>query len=183
MRASSEFDSHHSYCSSINQEDIMRYGIVFVALVLSACSKRQRIIADRFSDPADVTCYSAGQIIFKGRSTSWVSSTQQSDGWEFIDSTSGNFIRVSGDCVIRNWYNNALVAQLAGGNRLRICTVWVRLPPSAYGWLAERFIALVLKTSIPKGNGGSNPSPSSKDIVWLMGTTSTIRVSNDYSIL
>lgn len=80
----------------------MRYGIVFVALVLSACSKRQRIIADRFSDPADVTCYSAGQIIFKGRSTSWVSSTQQSDGWEFIDSTSGNFIRVSGDCVIRN---------------------------------------------------------------------------------
>ncbi len=29
-----------------------------------------------------------------------------------------------------------------------------------YGGVAERFKAVVLKTTVPKGTGGSNPSPS-----------------------
>jgi hypothetical protein len=49
-----------------------------------------------------ITCYSAGKVIFEGKSTGIIQTVSSSDGWEFEDSATGKFIRISGDCVIQN---------------------------------------------------------------------------------
>ncbi len=53
-------------------------------------------------DPGHVVCYSGGQKIYEGDSTGKIATVTNSDGWEFEEQGTGKFVRVSGDCVIRN---------------------------------------------------------------------------------
>ena len=80
----------------------MRYGILLAAVVLSACTDTAQASLAAYGDAADITCYSGGQVIFKGRSTGRIQATKQSDGWEFKDASTGRFTRISGTCVIMN---------------------------------------------------------------------------------
>lgn len=49
-----------------------------------------------------ITCYSGGRVIYEGESSGKISTTHQSDGWEFMDKNTKRLVRVSGDCVIKN---------------------------------------------------------------------------------
>jgi hypothetical protein len=53
-------------------------------------------------DPAKVTCYSGGKVIYEGTSTGKVGTEEQSGGWYFEDADTHKLVRVSGDCVIVN---------------------------------------------------------------------------------
>lgn len=55
-----------------------------------------------YGDAAHIKCWSGGKLIYEGDSTGRIATTDGSDGWEFKDSKTGKFIRVSGQCVIEN---------------------------------------------------------------------------------
>jgi hypothetical protein len=79
------------------------YKFILVAvLTLTACTDTGRASLAAYGDKGEIVCYSGGQVIYKGRSTGRIHSTQQSDGWEFKDDSTGKFVRVSGDCLIQN---------------------------------------------------------------------------------
>ena len=70
--------------------------------LLTACTDATRASYSALGDAAKVVCYSGGVVIYEGKSTGRVSSTASSDGWEFMEAETGNFVRVSGDCVVTN---------------------------------------------------------------------------------
>ena len=51
-------------------------------------------------DPANITCYSGGIVIYEGRSTGKVISPENSDGYIFMDAETLRAAEVSGSCVI-----------------------------------------------------------------------------------
>lgn len=67
-----------------------------------SCSDGRMAQFASLGNPGDIVCYSGGKEIYKGRSTGKISTEEGSDGWYFKEEGSGNLIRVSGDCVIRN---------------------------------------------------------------------------------
>ncbi len=69
-------------------------------LFASACTDTAIVSFQAFGNPAIVKCYSGGIVIFDSRSTGRVETVHNSDGWEFKDSETGAFTRVSGDCVV-----------------------------------------------------------------------------------
>lgn len=77
------------------------YLIVCIA-VLCGCTDATQASWGALGSPADITCYSGNTVTYKGRSTGKVATTEQSDGWEFKDASTGRFVRVSGACVILN---------------------------------------------------------------------------------
>lgn len=76
--------------------------ILYILVSLTACSDATRASIGALGSSADVTCYSGGQVIYKGKSTGRVKATHESDGWEFEEQGTGKFVRVSGDCVVSN---------------------------------------------------------------------------------
>ncbi len=71
-------------------------------LALSACTDASMSNFGSYGSPAEVTCYSGGNVIYQGRSTGKVAPTKNSDGWEFKDAKTKKFMRVSGDCIVSN---------------------------------------------------------------------------------
>ena len=61
-------------------------------IVLAGCYDAQLASIGAIGSEASVKCYSGGQLIYEGKSTGRVSSTSQSDGWEFMEAGSHNFI-------------------------------------------------------------------------------------------
>lgn len=55
---------------------------------------------ESLGNPAHVTCYSGGKLIYDGYSTGKVSSESNSDGYYFRDKKDGLLKEVSGNCVI-----------------------------------------------------------------------------------
>lgn len=76
--------------------------LALAGLTFAGCTDASRASIGALGSSADVTCYSGGQVIYKGKSTGHVKATQQSDGWEFQEVGTGKFVRVSGDCVVIN---------------------------------------------------------------------------------
>lgn len=77
-------------------------GLVLCLSSVMGCTDAQVSQWTTLGDPATVTCYSGGKLIYHGKSTGKVASEKQSDGWLFKEAGSDAQIRVSGDCVIRN---------------------------------------------------------------------------------
>lgn len=73
-----------------------------ILFALVACTDTARASWGALGTPGHITCYSGGKAIYEGDSTGRIATVEQSDGWEFKEKGTGNFIRVSGDCVIRN---------------------------------------------------------------------------------
>lgn len=74
-------------------------GLLFGA---TACTDGAAARLAAIGDAGDVTCYSGGTVIYKGRSTGKIAAEEQSDGWYFKDAATGKLVRLSGDCVITN---------------------------------------------------------------------------------
>lgn len=75
---------------------------VILAVLAVGCTDGQWAKVTALGDSGRVTCYSGGKVIYDGRSTGKVDTEVQSDGWYFQDATTGDLVRVSGDCVVRN---------------------------------------------------------------------------------
>lgn len=79
----------------------MKHTIALSLLFLvSACSDARFARATAAFGKAEVTCYSGGTKIFSGTSTGKVSSSENSDGYYFVDSSDGKLKEVSGECVV-----------------------------------------------------------------------------------
>lgn len=76
--------------------------IIATCLMLFGCTDGKWKKVTAIGNPAKVTCYSGGKVIFDGKSTGKVAPEEQSDGWFFEDAETNKLIRVSGDCVIIN---------------------------------------------------------------------------------
>ncbi len=51
--------------------------------------------------PAEILCYSGAKEIYRGRSTGAPQSAEGSDGYQFREEDTNNFLEVSGNCVLR----------------------------------------------------------------------------------
>jgi len=76
--------------------------MILMAILMCGCTDAVLAGYTSLGDPAEVTCYSGGVVTYDGISTGKVASTAQSDGWEFVDSETNKFMRVSGDCIVQN---------------------------------------------------------------------------------
>lgn len=76
--------------------------LFILILVLAGCTDTDIARVKAIGKIGKISCYSGGQVIFEGTSTGRIQTVENSDGWEFKDTETGHFIRVSGDCVIRN---------------------------------------------------------------------------------
>lgn len=77
-------------------------GLVLCLALVTGCTDAQVSQWTALGEPATVTCYSGGKVIYHGKSTGKVATEKQSDGWLFREAGTEAQIRVSGDCVIRN---------------------------------------------------------------------------------
>lgn len=76
-------------------------GILIISGLLS-CTNASIAQFKALGSAGQIKCYSGGKLIYDGESTGKIGSEQQSDGWYFEEKGTGNLIRVSGDCIIRN---------------------------------------------------------------------------------
>ena len=67
---------------------------------LAGCTDAQIGKLKALGSSAEITCYSGTKMIFDGRSTGKVSSSEHSDGYYFTDAKDGKLREVSGNCVI-----------------------------------------------------------------------------------
>jgi len=74
--------------------------IIAICLLTVGCTDVGWQKATNFGQSFEVKCYSGGTLIYKGRSTGRLENEEQSDGWAFVDAETGQFTRVSGDCLI-----------------------------------------------------------------------------------
>jgi hypothetical protein len=52
--------------------------------------------------PGHIVCYSAEKVTYDGWASGKIATESGSDGWFFVEAKTGDLIRVSGSCVIRN---------------------------------------------------------------------------------
>lgn len=79
---------------------ILACAYLFIVGSLFACTDAQRGKIGAIGDNAKVECWSGGELIYSGLSSGKVSSESYSDGYNFIDSKTGKYMEVSGNCVI-----------------------------------------------------------------------------------
>ncbi len=75
---------------------------IIAAITSTACSDAARAKLGAIGDAGTITCYSGGKAIYQGKSTGKIMSENGTDGWYFMESGTGDLIRISGTCVIRN---------------------------------------------------------------------------------
>ena len=81
----------------------MKTILILVGLLAAAgCTDSQRANIATLGEAGQVECYSGGVLIYNGTSTVKITTIINSDGWQFVDAKTGEFVRVSGDCVIKN---------------------------------------------------------------------------------
>lgn len=75
---------------------------VLTILCITSCTNARIASYSALGKEGNIKCYSGGVLVYEGIATGRIASLSQSDGWEFEEKGTGNFIRISGTCVIRN---------------------------------------------------------------------------------
>jgi hypothetical protein len=78
----------------------MRMFLMVMVLALGGCTDTTSS-KNNYEDPAEVKCYSGGKIIYEGASVGRVVS-ERGYYWKFLEKGSGDFVRITGECVVRN---------------------------------------------------------------------------------
>lgn len=73
---------------------------IVLGFAIVGCTDAQMGKIGALGGSADVTCYSGGEVIYKGVSTGKVISEKNSDGYFFVDANTKRTMEVSGNCVI-----------------------------------------------------------------------------------
>ncbi len=79
-----------------------KFIVIFICFLVIGCTDAKWKKVTVIGNPAKVTCYSGGKVIYDGMSTGKLHAEEQSDGWYFEDAETHKLIRVSGDCLIIN---------------------------------------------------------------------------------
>jgi hypothetical protein len=79
----------------------MKILLTALFLTLLGCSDAKVAQFESLGQPAMITCYSGGEVIYQGFSTGKVSTEQNSDGWFWVEKETGDLIRASGQCIVR----------------------------------------------------------------------------------
>lgn len=80
----------------------MKKLFAFVILFMVGCTDAEIASITALGEEAHIQCFSGGQVSYDGISTGKVVTLNGSDGWQFKEKATGDLIRISGDCVIRN---------------------------------------------------------------------------------
>lgn len=80
----------------------MKSIIVLFALFLTGCSDAEMSKITAIGHPGHIACYSGDKAFYEGESTGKIMTEHGTDGWYFEEKGTGDLIRVSGNCVIRN---------------------------------------------------------------------------------
>ena len=75
---------------------------VSVSCLTQGCTDASMAQYTSVGTPGHITCYSGGVVFYQGDSTGKISTEHSSDGWFFKEKGTGDLIRVSGQCLIRN---------------------------------------------------------------------------------
>ncbi len=73
---------------------------IMAASLMAGCTDAEIGKFNSYGFKKEVTCYSGGKMIYKGKSTGKVQSESSSDGYYFTPEGSGLSVEVSGDCTI-----------------------------------------------------------------------------------
>lgn len=68
-------------------------------LVLAACTDARIAKFKQLSSPQVIKCYSGGSLILDAKSTGKVINEVDSDGYSFVDHSTGKLVEVSADCI------------------------------------------------------------------------------------
>lgn len=71
-------------------------------LAVAGCTDASMAHMSQLGDPAQVQCFSGGQVIYSGTSTGKIESNQSEDGLYFKEKESGKFVRLYADCVVKS---------------------------------------------------------------------------------
>jgi len=71
-----------------------------VVVLAAGCTDATRAHLSQYNDPAEVTCYSGGAVIYHGTSTGKIQSNAEEDGLYFMEQERGKFVRLYADCVV-----------------------------------------------------------------------------------
>lgn len=80
----------------------MKKLLIIASLILMGCTDTDWKNLTTLGSSGTIDCYSGTLLIYHGTSTGKIQTVSHSDGWEFEDSETHKFIRVSGPCVIKN---------------------------------------------------------------------------------
>lgn len=78
----------------------MRY--ILLAGLLVGCTPAEMAQYKAIGKAGHIVCYSGGEKIYEGYSEGKIQTEKKSDGWYFMEKQTGDLIRLSGDCLIRN---------------------------------------------------------------------------------
>ena len=74
--------------------------VAAAALSLAACTDAQTGKFAALGDPARITCYSGGKVVFDDFSTGKVSPEDGGAGYYFRSATTGKLVEMTGDCRV-----------------------------------------------------------------------------------
>jgi hypothetical protein len=76
--------------------------LLVLLIGLVGCTDASIASLGAYGSSGHIVCYSGATVIIDTMSTGRIGTVEHSDGWEFKDSKTGKFTRVSGPCVIQN---------------------------------------------------------------------------------
>lgn len=76
------------------------FGVMVLCLAFAGCTDAFTSRIAAYGEPARITCYSGGKLIYDDCSTGKIVSEQNSDGYVLRSATTDEAIEVSGNCVI-----------------------------------------------------------------------------------
>ena len=79
----------------------MKLYLCIAALMFAGCTDGVIGKIKSYGSGAKVRCWSGGVLIYDGGSTGKVLSEKNSDGYYFIDKSSGDMLEIAGDCIIK----------------------------------------------------------------------------------
>ena len=74
--------------------------LLIMLLTLISCTDADMASMKSYGSKFNIKMYNGGVLVGSWTSTGKVSSMQNSDGWEFMDKTTGKLVRVGGDVII-----------------------------------------------------------------------------------
>lgn len=88
-------------------EQLYTYGedmkkiFILILIIAAGCTDAQYEKITKLGDPARVTCYSGGEVIYDDYSTGAISNEEGTDGYYFKEKSSGELVEISADCIFR----------------------------------------------------------------------------------
>ena len=79
----------------------MKLYLCIAALIFAGCTDGVIGKLKSYGRGAKVKCWSGGGIIFDGESTGKVLSEANSDGYYFVEKSSGQTVEIAADCIIK----------------------------------------------------------------------------------